>query len=57
MIAAVQTTKNIFILLAAVQLIKVVLPALTLLAMLALLITVNPVLEDERVAAVTPMMK
>ena len=57
MIAAVQTTKNIFILLAAVQVIKVVLPALTLLVMLALLITVNPDLEDERAAAVTPMMK
>lgn len=57
MIAAMQTTKNIFILLAAVQVIKVVLPALTLLAMLALLITVNPDLEDERAAAVTPMMK
>ena len=57
MIAAVQTTKNIFILLAAVQVIKVVLPALTLLVMLALLITVNPDLEDERAAAVTPVMK
>ena len=53
MIAAVQTTKNIFILLAAVQVIKVVLQALTLLAMLALPITVNPVLEDERAAAAT----
>ena len=31
--------------------------ALTLPAMLALLILVNPDLEDERVAAVTPMMK
>ena len=57
LVAAVQTTKNIFILLAAVQVIKVVLPALTLLVMLALLVTVNPDLEDERAAAVTPMMK
>ena len=53
LVAAVQTTKNIFILLAAVQVIKVVLPALTLLAMLALPITVNPVLEDERATAPT----
>jgi hypothetical protein len=57
LVAAVQTTKNIFILLAAVQVIKVVLLALILLAMLALLITVNPDLEDERAAAVTPVMK
>jgi hypothetical protein len=53
----VQTTKNIFILLAAVHVIKVVLLALILLAMLALLITVNPDLEDERAVAVTPVMK
>jgi hypothetical protein len=53
----VQTTKNIFILLAAIQAIKVVLLALILLAMLALLITTNPDLEDERVAAVTPATK
>ena len=57
LVAAVQTTKNIFILLAAVQIIKVVLLALILLAMLALLITVKPDLEDERAAAVTPVMK
>lgn len=57
LVAAVQTTKNIFILLAAVQVIKVVLLALVLLAMLALLITVNPDLEGERAAAVTPIMK
>lgn len=49
--------KNILILLAAVQVIKVVLLALILLAMLALLITVNPDLENERAAAVTPVMK
>ena len=57
LVAAVQSTKNIFILLAAVQVIKVVLLALILLAMLALLITANPDLEDERAAAVTPVMK
>ena len=57
LVAAVQTTKNIFILLAAVQVIKVVLLALILLVTLALLITVNPDLEDERAAVVTPVMK
>ena len=57
LVAAVQTTKNIFILLAAVQVIKVVLLALILLAMIALLITVNTDLEDERAAVVTPVMK
>jgi hypothetical protein len=57
LVAAVQITKNIFILLAAVQVIKVVLLVLILLAMRVLLITVNPDLEDERAAAVTPVMK
>jgi hypothetical protein len=57
LVAAVQTTKNVFILLAAIQVIKVVILALTLLAMLALLITTNPDLEDERAAAVTPAIK
>lgn len=57
LVAAVQITKNILILLAAVQVSKVVLSALTLLATLALPITVNPGPEDERAAAVTPVMK
>jgi fumarate reductase subunit D len=53
----VQTTKNIFILLAAIQTIKVVILALILLAVFALLITMNPDLEDERAAVVTPAIK
>jgi hypothetical protein len=53
----VQTTKNIFILLAAIQVIKVIILALVLLAMLALLINMNPDLEDERAAVVTPAVK
>jgi hypothetical protein len=57
LVAAVQTTKNVFILLAAIQVIKVVILALILLAMLALLIILNPDLEDERAAAVTPAIK
>ena len=55
--AAVQTTKNIFILLAAIQVIKAIILALILLAILALLVTVNPNLEDERAAVVTPAVK
>jgi hypothetical protein len=57
LVAAVQTTKNVFILLAAIQAIEVVTLALILLAMLALLITLNLDLEGERAAAVTPAMK
>jgi len=56
-VAAMQTTKNIFILLAAIQVFKVVLLALSPLAMLALLIASNLDLEDERAAAVTPAIK
>ena len=52
-----QTTKNISILLAAIQVITVVILALILLAVLALLITVNPDLHAERVAIVTPVVK
>jgi dolichol kinase len=52
-----QTTKNISILLAAIQVITVVILGLILLTMLALLITMNPDLEAERAAIVTPVMK
>ena len=52
-----QTTKNISILLAAIQVITVVILALILLTMLALLITMNPDLEAERAAVVTPVVK
>ena len=55
--AIIQTTKNIFILLAAIQVIKAIILALVLLAMLALLVTMNPDLEDERAAVVTPAVK
>ena len=57
LLAAVQTTKNIFILLAAIQVIKAIILALILLAILALLVTMNPNLEDERAAVVTPAVK
>ena len=57
LVAAVQTTKNIFIFLAAIQVIKVIILALILLAMLALLVTMNQDLEDERAAVVTPAVK
>lgn len=57
LIAAVQTTKNISILLAAIQVIKVVILALILLAILALLVSMSPDLEDERAAVVTPAVK
>lgn len=52
-----QTTKNISILLAAIQVITVVILALILLAMLGLLITVNPDLHAERAAIVTPVVR
>ena len=52
-----QTTKNISILLAAIQVITVVILALILLAMLGLLITMNPDLDAEREAVVTPVVK
>ena len=57
LIAAAQTTMSIFILLRAIQVIKVIIPALTVLAILALLITMTPDLEDERTAVVTPEIK
>jgi cytochrome c556 len=53
----VQTTKNIFILLTAIQVIKAIILALILLAILALLVTMSPNLEDERTAVVTPAVK
>jgi heme/copper-type cytochrome/quinol oxidase subunit 2 len=57
LVAAVQTTKNIFIFLAAIQVIKVIILALISMAILALLVTMNPDLEDERAAVVTPAVK
>jgi hypothetical protein len=57
LVAAVQTTKDIFIFLAAIQIIKVIILALILLAMLALLVAMNPDLEDERAAVVTPAVE
>lgn len=52
-----QTTKNISILLAAIQVLTVLLLALILLTLIALLITVNPDLERERQVVVTPTIK
>ncbi|KAF4553676.1 Hypothetical protein D9617_6g094070 [Elsinoe fawcettii] len=52
-----QTTKNISILLAAIQVLTVLLLALIQATLLVLLITVNPDLENERTQLVTPVMK
>ncbi|PNS13795.1 hypothetical protein CAC42_3288 [Sphaceloma murrayae] len=52
-----QTTKNISILLAAIQVLTVLLLALIQATLLMLLITVNPDLEQERTRMVTPVMK
>ena len=52
-----QTTKNISILLAAIQVVTVLILAAILLTLIALLISVNPYLEAERAAIVTPVVK
>jgi hypothetical protein len=51
-----QTTKNIAILLACIQVLTAVVLCFILLALLGLLYTVNPELEKERRQLVTPMM-
>ncbi|GAB1743692.1 hypothetical protein NU219Hw_g616t1 [Hortaea werneckii] len=52
-----QTSKNITYLLAAVQVLNAVLLLTAVIALLGLLITVNPDLADERRALVTPVVK
>ena len=52
-----QTTKNIAILLAVVQITTVVLLTLILVCLLGLLYTMNPDLETERKQLVTPVMR
>lgn len=52
-----QTTKNIAILLACIQILTVILLGLILLALLALVCAVNPDLEREREELVTPAVK
>ena len=52
-----QTTKNISVLLAAIQVVTVIILGAILLTLLALLISVNPDLEAERAAIVTPVVK
>lgn len=52
-----QTTKNISILLAAIQVVTVIILAAILLTLIALLISVNPDLEAERAAIVTPVVR
>src|ERR1700712_2972159 len=52
-----ETTKNIAILLAWIQVLTVMLLALILSALIALLVTMNPDLEAERQAFLTPIMK
>lgn len=52
-----QTTKNITYLLAAIQVLTAIFLGLILIALLALIITVNPELEYERQIIVTPAMR
>lgn len=52
-----QTTKNISVLLAWIQVLTVVLLAFIFLELFALLVTINPDLETERQAVVTPAVK
>ncbi|KAF2719975.1 hypothetical protein K431DRAFT_104347 [Polychaeton citri CBS 116435] len=52
-----QTTRNISILLAVIQVLTVVLLGLILLALVLLLITLNPELEKERAELVTPVIR
>ena len=52
-----ETTKNISLLLAAIQVLTVILLALILLAMVGLLITMNPDMEEERKEMVTPALQ
>ncbi|RGP69194.1 hypothetical protein FLONG3_7830 [Fusarium longipes] len=52
-----KTTKNIAILLAVIQVFVAIVLTLTLLAILALIYSVNPDLEPERQALVTPCMQ
>jgi hypothetical protein len=52
-----KTTKNIAILLAVIQVLVAIVLILTLLAILALIYSVNPDLEAERQALVTPVMQ
>ncbi|OCT52624.1 hypothetical protein CLCR_10837 [Cladophialophora carrionii] len=52
-----QTTKDIAILLAVIQVVTALSLILILLALIALLFTVNPDLEKERVQLVTPFMQ
>ncbi|GAM90421.1 hypothetical protein ANO11243_084640 [Dothideomycetidae sp. 11243] len=52
-----QTTRNISVLLAAIQVLTVLLLGLIQATLLVVLITVNPDLQEERRAIVTPMMR
>lgn len=52
-----QTTKNISILLAAIQVLTVILLTFILIVLFAVLICINPGLDKERDALVTPVVK
>lgn len=52
-----QTTKNIALLTAAIQVLSVVILILILLVLIAMLITVNPDLTEERDFLVTPLVR
>jgi len=55
--AVLETTKNISLLLALIQVLTVLLLSLIFIALLALLVSVNPDLEAERRALVTPVLR
>lgn len=52
-----QTTRNISYMLATIQILTAILQFCTVMALIALLITVNPDLDKERKALVTPILK
>ena len=52
-----ETTKNISLLLLGIQILTVTLLGLILLALIGVLITLNPDLEDERIEYVTPVVR
>ncbi|KAK5113390.1 hypothetical protein LTR62_003490 [Meristemomyces frigidus] len=52
-----QTTKNIAILLLVIQILTVLILSSTLIVLLAVLISINPDLDEERKQVVTPLVK
>lgn len=52
-----ETTKNIAVLLMYIEILTIVLLALILISLIAILITINPDLEEERKILLTPILK